>query len=233
MKGKVFCVGVGPGDPELLTLKAVRLIRDNEVIAVPGRTAEDSAAYRIASAAVPEMSGKELVPLFMPMTEDRGILSEAHRRCAETLKSYLAAGRDVVYLTLGDPTVYCTFAYLQPLIENDGFAVEYVSGVPSFCAAAARLGIPLAEGDEPVHVIPGVCSDEDLALPGTCVLMRTGRHMPAAKEALRRGGRDVLAAENCTMENERVFRGVEEIPDGSGYFTVVIAKERAEKDLTE
>lgn len=226
MKGKVFCVGVGPGDPELLTLKAVRLIRENDVIAVPGRSAEGSVAYRIASAAVPEISGKELVPLFMPMTEDRRVLKEAHWNCAETLKSYLAAGKDVVYLTLGDPTVYCTFAYLQPLIEKEGFAVEYVSGVPSFCAAAARLGVPLAEGNEPLHVIPSPCEEIGPGLSGTCVLMKSGSRMAEAKKALVRSGRDVLAVENCTMENERIFRGAEEIPDGSGYFTVVIAKEK-------
>ena len=227
MKGKVFCVGVGPGDPELLTLKAVRLIRENDVIAVPGRTAEGSVAYRIASAAVPEISGKELIPLFMPMTEDRVVLDEAHRTCAEKLKSYLAAGKDVVYLTLGDPTVYCTFAYLQPLIEKEGFAVEYVSGVPSFCAAAARLGVPLAEGDEPLHVIPSPREEIGPGLSGTCVLMKSGSHMAEAKKSLGRSGRDVLAVENCTMENERIFRGAEEIPDGSGYFTVVIAKEKS------
>ena len=118
MKGTLYCVGVGPGDPELMTLKAVRLIRDNDVIAVPGRTAEVSVAYRIAAGAVPEISGKELVPLFMPMTGDREVLREAHKTCAETLKSYLAAGKDVVYLTLCDPTVYCTFAYLQPLLRR-------------------------------------------------------------------------------------------------------------------
>ena len=226
MKGTLYCVGVGPGDPELMTLKAIRLIRDNDVIAVPGRTAEVSVAYRIAAGAVPEISGKELVPLFMPMTGDREVLSEAHKTCAETLKSYLAAGKDVVYLTLGDPTVYCTFAYLQPLLEADGFGVEYVSGIPSFCAAAARLGIPLTEGDEPLHVIPANFSDDGLPLPGTCVLMKSGSRMAAVKDALRRSGRDVRAVENCSMENERVYRGVEEIPDCSGYFTLVIAKEK-------
>ncbi len=226
MKGTLYCVGVGPGDPELMTLKAVRLIRDNDVIAVPGRTAEVSVAYRIAAGAVPEISGKELVPLFMPMTGDREVLREAHKNCAETLKSYLAAGKDVVYLTLGDPTVYCTFAYLQPLLEEDGFGVEYVSGIPSFCAAAARLGIPLTEGDEPLRVIPANFSDDGLPLPGTCVLMKSGSRMAAVKDALRRSGRDVRAVENCSMENERVYRGVEEIPDCSGYFTLVIAKEK-------
>ena len=160
------------------------------------------------------------------MTGDREVLREAHKNCAETLKSYLAAGKDVVYLTLGDPTVYCTFAYLQPLLEEDGFGVEYVSGIPSFCAAAARLGIPLTEGDEPLHVIPANFSDDGLPLPGTCVLMKSGSRMAAVKDALRRSGRDVRAVENCSMENERVYRGVEEIPDCSGYFTLVIAKEK-------
>ena len=224
MNAKIICIGVGPGDPELMTLKAVRLIRECSVVAVPGATAEESVAYRIASAAVPDISGKEIVPLPLPMTSDPCILEREHRRCAGVLCSYLSAGRDVAYLTLGDPTVYCTFSYLQPLVEEAGFSVEYVSGVPSFCAAAARLCIPLAERDEPLHIIPAFYTGEGLNLPGNCVLMKSGRRIGEVKEALLRSGRKVSAVENCTMKDERVFRRAEEIPDDAGYFTLVIAK---------
>ena len=106
---------------------------------VPGKTAEDSVAYKIAFGAVPEIAEKTLVPVFMPMVRDRAKLTEEHRKGAKLLEQYLEQGKNVVYLTLGDPTIYCTFSYLQHILEEDGYEVRLVSGVTSFCAAAARL----------------------------------------------------------------------------------------------
>ena len=168
MRGTAYGVGVGPGDPELITLKAVRLIRENEVIAVPGKEAENSVAYIIAAAAVPEIAEKTLVPIYMPMVRDRAKIEEEHRKGAKLLEKYLDQGKNVVYLTLGDSTIYCTFSYLQHILEEDGYRVELVSGIPSFCAAAARLNISLTEWNEPLHVIPASHKKgEALDLAGT------------------------------------------------------------------
>ena len=156
MKGIVYGVGVGPGDPELMTLKAVRLIRENDVIAVPGQTAKEAVAYKIAAQAVPEIADKELLPIYMPMITDRERLREEHQKGAGLIEHYLEQGKNVVFLTLGDPTIYCTFSYLQKILETGGYYVELVSGVPSFCAAAARLEISLAEKEEELHIIPAV-----------------------------------------------------------------------------
>ena len=227
MRATAYCVGVGPGDPELLTLKALRLLRETRVVAVPGKTAEDSVAYRIALGALPELAGKELAAVDMPMTRDREALRQAHIAGAKQLEAYLDRGENVVFLTLGDPTVYCTFSYLQHILEADGYAVELVPGVPSFCAAAARLGTPLTEWDEPLHVLPALHRAEDVcSLPGTCVLMKSGRSMPAVKAALRESGRRVVAAENCTMPGEKLYFDLDAIPDDAGYFSLLIAKER-------
>ena len=100
MKGIAYGVGVGPGDPEYMTLKAVRLIRENRVIAVPGQAAKESAAYKIAVQAVPELAEKELVPVYMPMVKDRKLIDAEHRKGAELLKTYLDRGENVVFLTL-------------------------------------------------------------------------------------------------------------------------------------
>ena len=227
MRGMTYGVGVGPGDPELMTLKAVRLIRESDVIAVPGQTPRETVAYQIAAAAVPELAEKELVGLHMPMVRDRSEMDRAHREGASVLETYLDQGKNVVFLTLGDPTVYCTFSYVQHILEADGYGVELVSGIPSFCAAAARLNLPLVEWDEPLHVVPAVHkTGEALDQPGTYVLMKSASHMAEVKDLLRRSGRDVSAVENCSMAAERVYRGVEEIPDDAGYFSLVIAKER-------
>lgn len=226
-KGIAYGVGVGPGDPGLLTLKAVQIIRQNEIIAVPGRDPKESAAYRIAAGAVPEIAGKELVPVYMPMTRDREKLEAEHRKGADLLEQYLDQDRNVVYITLGDPTVYCSFSYLQQILETDGYTVELVPGVPSFCAAAARLNLPLVLGNEPLHVIPALKGTHyALEDPGTYVLMKSSGRMAEVKEILRASGRDISAVENCGMEGEKVYRDVDEIPDDTGYYSLLIAKEK-------
>ena len=226
MKGKAYGVGVGPGDPEYMTLKAIRVIRENEVIAVPGKVAQESVAYKIAVQAVPELAQKTLVPVWMPMVKDRARIDEEHRKGAKLLEEYLDQGKNVVYITLGDPTVYCTFTYLQHFLEADGYEVEFVSGVTSFCAAAARLNLPLAEWDEPLHVVPAVHkTDSALDWQGNAVLMKSASHMSEIKALLRGSGRKVNAVINCGMPDELVCRSVEEIPDDAGYFSLIIAKE--------
>lgn len=227
MKGKAYGVGVGPGDPELMTLKAVRLIRENEVIAVPGKNARESVAYKIALGAVPEIADKTLVPVYMPMVRDREKLAQEHQRGAKLLEEYLDQGKNVVYLTLGDSTVYCTFSYLQHILEDDGYEVELVSGITSFCAAAARLNISLTEWNEPLHVVPASHqTNQPLDQHGTYVLMKSASRMKEIKELLIASGRQVGCVENCGMENEKIYRSVEEIPDDAGYFSLVIAREK-------
>ena len=226
MKGIAYGVGVGPGDPELMTLKAIRLIRENDVIAVPGTEPKDSVAYKIAVQAVPELADKELIAIDMPMVKDRQKIEENHKKGAKIIEEYLDQGKNVVYITLGDSTIYCTFTYLQPYREADGYEVQLVNGIPSFCAAAARLNIPLVEWNEPLHVIPAVHKLEDkLNLDGNYVLMKSASHMKEVKELLRQTGLDVQAVENCSMKTEKTYRSLEEIPDDAGYFSLIIAKE--------
>ena len=227
MKGMLYGVGVGPGDPELMTLKAVRMIKENEVIAVPGENVKETVAYQIAVQAVPELEEKELLPIFMPMTHDRAKMEENHQKGAKTIETYLEQGKNVVFLTLGDPTIYSTFTYLQKIVESHGYKTGLVSGITSFCAAAARMNLPLAEWNQPFHVIPAVhCLENTLDQPGNYVLMKTGRKMSQVKDLLRDSGRDVYMVENCGMENEHVYHGVEEIPDSAGYYSLIIAKEQ-------
>ena len=225
MKGIAYGVGVGPGDPELMTLKAIRLIRENDVIAVPGTDPREAVAYKIAVQSVPELKDKQLVAIDMPMVKDRQKIEENHRKGAKIIEEFLDQGKNVVYITLGDSTIYCTFTYLQHYMEADGYEVQLVNGIPSFCAAAARLNIPLVEWNEPLHVIPAVHKLEDnLELEGNYVLMKSASHMKETKDILRSSGRSVQAAENCTMENEKLYRSVDEIPDDAGYFSLIIAK---------
>ena len=230
-KGKAYGVGVGPGDPKLMTLRAVELIKENDVFCFPGKEPKETVAYQIACAAVPELADKELVPVYMPMKMDKDEIRSQHKAGAAIIEKYLDEGKNVVYLTLGDSTVYCTFTYLQAIMEEDGYETELVPGITSFCAAAARVGVPLSEWNEPLHIMPALHKlGDDLRLPGNYVLMKSGSHMAEVKEILRKSGRDVNVVENCGMPNEKVYRGVDEIPDEAGYFSLIIAKED-ERDL--
>ena len=226
MTGILYGVGVGPGDPELMTLKAVRLVRENEVIALPGPEAKETVAYQIAVQAVPELEQKTLLSLVMPMTHDKEEMARNHEKAAEAITEYLKQGKNVVFLTLGDPTIYSTYLYVQKGVQARGYEAVLVSGITSFCAAAARTNTPLVEWSEQLHVLPAVHRlEEPLDQPGTYVLMKSGRKMQQVKEILLASGRDVVMVENCGMENEHIYRSTEEIPDDAGYYSLIIAKE--------
>lgn len=230
MTGILYGVGVGPGEPELMTLKAVRLIRENHCIALPGKEPMETAAYKIAVEAVPELAEKQLIAIHMPMTHDKKEQQKHHRRGAEAIEGYLKEGKNVVYLTLGDPTVYSTFTYIQRIVEGDGFNTALVSGIPSFCAAAARVNEPLAIWNEQIHILPAVHNlNEELPSSGTCILMKSASKMQQVKDIIRQSGRDAVMVQNCGMEDEKVYFHVDDIPDASGYYSLIISKEAEEK----
>lgn len=226
MNGILYGVGVGPGDPELMTLKSIRLIQENEMIALPSAVPQEAVAYQIAVQAVPELATKQLVSVYMPMTHNQEELKANHEKGARTIESYLNQGKNVIFLTLGDPSIYSTFTYIQHIVEQDGYPTAMVSGVPSFCAAAARVNMPLAEWNEPLHIIPAVHSlKHDLSSSGNYVLMKSGRKMKQVKEKLAAANRSVVTVENCGTQDENIYYGVEEIPDDAGYYSLIIAKE--------
>jgi len=226
MTAKLYGLGVGPGDTELLTLKALRIIKESEVIAVPGKVPQDTVAYKIVVQAYPELADKELLPIDMPMTKDIGVLQESHDQGAKTIAAYLDAGKQVAFLTLGDTTVYSTYLYVHKRIQEMGYDVEIVSGITSFCAVAARLNMGLVEKEEQLHVIPASYQiDEALKLPGTKVLMKAGKKMSDVKTRLKTMNARVVMIENCGMKDERIFRGADEIPEDAGYYSLIIVKE--------
>ena len=229
MQGKLYGVGVGPGDPELLTLKALRLIKENEVIAVPGKDIQASVAYQIVKGAYEDLDKKTLIPVAMPMTKDPQVLKANHDKAADQVEDYLKKGKNVVFLTLGDTTVYSTYLYVHKRILERGYEAKIVSGITSFCAVAARLNMGLVEADQPLHVIPATYKaqemDEILKLPGTKVLMKTGKKMKQVKESIEKSGQKAVMIENCGMPSEKIYRSAEEIPEDSGYYSLIIVKE--------
>ena len=226
MLGKMYGVGVGPGDPELLTIKAVRIIKEADVLAVPGKQKDASVAYRIAKQAIHDVEAKEIIAIHMPMTKEKMLLEESHKKGADEIINYLKQGKTVAFLTLGDPTIYSTYIYLHKRISECGYETEIISGIPSFCAAAAKLNMGLVEKDEQLHVIPSSYDIKDaMALSGTKVLMKAGKKISSVIEHLRNSSYRTFMIENCGMENEKTYRSLEDMKADAGYYSLIIVKE--------
>lgn len=226
MNGILYGVGVGPGDPELLTLKAVRLIEECDYIAIPSENKETCVSYQIAKKAVPAIETKHLLYLHMPMTKDKSVLQTAHMECAKKIEAVLKQGESVCFLTLGDPCIYSTYFYVAKLIAARNFQTKIISGIPSFCAAAASLNTSLGETNEPVTILPGSYEIEPfLSLPGTKIIMKSGKQMSAVKTALSHKNLKVSMVENCGMEGEQKYTSLEKIPNHAGYYSLIIAKQ--------
>ena len=226
-RGRFYGVSVGPGDPELLTLKAVRILEGCPVIAAPSTGDGRMLALSIAEGAV-DLSGKTILPLRLTMKGDRAVRQAEYQAAAEQVAAALDGGRDVAMVNLGDVSIYATYPYLMELLRARGYGTEMVPGVPSFCAAASRLGMSLTEGKNALHLLSGRKPlDGALELEGTKVLMKSGRQLPEVLEALRARGllEKSMLVENCGLPGERVCRDLSRLESEAGYFTLVIVKE--------
>ncbi|QHN49381.1 precorrin-2 C(20)-methyltransferase [Geobacillus stearothermophilus] len=156
MTGTLYGIGVGPGDPELMTVKAYRRLKEAEVIAYPkkGRQSKSYAEQIIDAYFAPEE--KRRLGLHFPMTKDVDVLEPKWNEAADAIWAELSAGRDVAFVTEGDPLLYSTFIHLMHVMERryPDAPIEVVPGVSSANAAAARLRLPLADGDEQVAIVP-------------------------------------------------------------------------------
>lgn len=228
MAGKLYGTGVGPGDPELLTLKALEIIKECAAVAFPGKSPESSTAFNIALKAYPKIKDKELLGIYMPMTKNEEILLKSHEDAAKKICRVLDEGKDIAFLTLGDPALYSTYIYIHERVVQKGYEAVIINGVPSFCAAAAALGISLGQKDEQIHIIPASYEEGDaLSLSGTKVFMKAGRSMGDLKKLLIERGAQAVMAENCTMEGERLYIGAENFPEDAGYYSLIIVKDKA------
>ena len=189
-QGVFYAVSVGPGDPELLTRQACRVLEACDIIAAPRMKSGRMLALDIAAGAV-DMQGKTVLPLDFTMARNAAVREDSYRTAAAAIKAELAAGRDVAMVNLGDVSVYATAYYILERIRADGFETVMCPGVTSFCAVAARLGRSLTRMEEPLHILPGSAElDSALALPGTKVIMKSGKAIHETAAALA-AGRDV------------------------------------------
>jgi len=230
MAGILYGVGVGPGDPELMTLKAVQIIRECGMIGIPAKTPDSCTAYQVAAAAVPEIGGKPILAVPVPMTKNRKQLSDVYDEGCRNLAAELRKGEKIAFLNLGDPTVYGTYMELHSRILRAGYQAEVVSGVPSFCAVAATLDIPLGTRKENIHILPGAYSAGGWEqYDGTRILMKSGGRIGEVKKQLIKsedeGKIKAYAVTNCGMEQQEIICDIRKLKENADYFTTIVIKD--------
>lgn len=235
-KGILHGVGVGPGDPELVTLKAHRLIREASIIAYPapdhgdGRPGGSFARSIVSGFLRPEQTE---IPIIIPMRSERFPAREVYDRAAQEIGGHLAAGDDVVVLCEGDPFFYGSFMYLfERLAER--FRVEIVPGISSLMASAAALGRPLAARNDVLTVIPGPLDDEAMRerieRSDAVSIIKVGRHLVRIRRLIEDLGLMDRAAylERVSLGNERVLPLEAAEEDGAPYFSMILIYKGAE-----
>lgn len=226
MKGKLYGVGVGPGDPKLMTYKAVETIQKCQVVAVPKSGNSEQVALNIAKEFI---KNQILIDCYMPMIRDKQALRKQHEEVVSEFKGYLDKGQDIAFLTLGDPTIYSTYMYIHRLIKEMGYETEIIPGISSICSVAAALNDSLCEGSDCLHIIPASYKGKEdyLDLEGTKVLMKTGKSMEKVKQHLKEKGlyERARAVECASMPNEKIHESLDTVEESS-YFSVIVVKER-------
>jgi len=225
-RGKLIGLGVGPGDPELLTVKAVRALEQAQAIAFIAAAGRTSRAREIAGRYV-RPGTRELIAV-MPMTQDQDATGRAYSQLVTGIISELGQGNDVVFLCEGDPLLYGSFAHLMPRLGNR-FECEVIPGITSISAAAAAAQVPLGIHEEPIALVPATIHPRKLAgILQQCdrvVVMKVGRHLDKIKEALAaaRMSENAILVENATLQGQRV-RPLSVVTEQQvPYFSLIIA----------
>ena len=230
--GKLYGIGVGPGDPELLTLKAHRLLGEADVIFCPEKEkGAGSFAYDIIKELLGQSKAK-IVNLVYPMHYHGAGLCSMWEENAGQIAAFLEGGRIGAFITIGDPAVYSTFMYTLPYIEQAGVEVEVVPGIPSFCAVADSLKMPLVAWDEDLVVAPvRKNSSEDLGKilreHDNVVLMKPSSNREALLRAIRENHLEesfVLVSKSGTGQERLVTDFAELLQYEIPYLSTVIIK---------
>lgn len=227
--GTLYGVGVGPGEPEMVTLKAIEVIRSVPTVAYP--VARPGAASRALAVVRAHLNGATvLLPLVMPMTRDRKRLQEAHAEAVAALKQAAAGGKDVACLALGDPLFYSTFGYLAAAYPGP---VEVISGVSSLGALSAAAGMPLADGDTPTVVVSGASPEAiaaALAMGSSIVIIKPRALTEESLALLEESGalKRALVAVELGGPGQKLIRGLDrEAAAALPYFSVIWIRDEA------
>ncbi len=218
--GTLFGVGIGPGDPELITLKAIRILKEvDQIFAAASSSNEYSIAKEIVSRHIPENTSVER--LSFPMTRDRATLTKAWRANGEQVVKLLSQGRDVAFITLGDPLTYSTFCHLMRHVKELAPEVKIVTipGITSYHAAAARLNTPIALGERGFYVVSGINGGGGikgaLERSDTVFVLKTYRKFASIQRTLDELGlsKRAILVKRLGLDGEEIIEDITGIPE--------------------
>lgn len=233
MQGTFYGIGVGPGDPDLITLKAVKILREADVVIAP-RTEKKQGSTALFISRPFIRQDAQVLELVFPMVFDQGHLAAAWDHNKNVILSFLNQGKNVAFLTLGDPMLYSTYIYIYRLLERNGLKIETVPGITSFCAAASRLGFPLAEGNDVLSIVPATLEEEKIEKVLSCtdnlVLMKVYKNYDQIVGQLKKSGLagNAVMVSRCGFVDEEIIYNL----DGGGdkkpnYLSTILARKRA------
>ncbi len=230
--GILHGVGVGPGDPELITLKALKVLQKSHVIFAASSTSNE---YSIALDIVRgHVDTARVTRLPFPMTRDRDVLEKAWRDNTARVLEVLRQGHDASFITLGDPLTYSTFGYLMETMKRLAPDVEIkcVPGITSFNAAGAKAGTILAKGEETCQIVSGALGaggvEKALASADNAVVLKTYRHFQAIKKVVKEAGKEEnsVLVSRCGLQDELILRDISSLNGDSQvpYLSLMIVK---------
>ena len=231
MSGTLYGVGVGPGDPELVTLKALRILREAQVLAWPAPEEGPSRAREIVADHLP--GGQREIAIRMPLSPARFPADDVYDNAAAEISATLSEGDDVAVICEGDPFFYGSFMYLFGRLAAD-HPVEVVPGVSSLTACAAALGAPLSAKNDVLSVVPGPLAADRmsarLAEADAAAVIKVGRHLPKIRGVLDDLGltQNARYIERATMAEQRIV-SLDQVPENAApYFSMILIHKRAE-----
>ncbi len=237
--GRLYGVGIGPGDPKLLTIRAREILNTVDTIFVP-RAKDDGKSYArsIVQAAAPK--SKNFVELTFPMTTDQKKLKSHWLGAARRIAIELKRKRTAAFVTIGDPLIYSTFIYLSEALRDNfpGIIVEIIPGITSFNAAAASCGLPLLKGNEKLAILPVTNGLKDLRstlkIFDTVILMKIGSKLDKVILLLKKTGliKNSILVSHAGQANEIVVRDLSSLKDKKlGYLSVIIVKRKMDNKI--
>lgn len=230
MRGTFYGIGVGPGDPELLTVKAIKAIEAADVLIAPKTEKKDgSVALKIARPYLKE--GVEIVYQVFPMVKDFAKNPEAWEENKAEILALLDAGKNVAFLTLGDPMFYSTYIYVFRLMEQENVEIVTIPGVPAFAAIGSRLNRPIVEGDDILAIIPGTADRADiekiLSTVQSAVVMKVYRNSPEIVDLLAENhmAEDAVLVSRAGLDDEKIIRDIgAQCGEPLNYLSTILAR---------
>lgn len=232
MEGIFYGVGVGSEDSELLTIKAVKTIQNADVIIAPRTEKQkESIAFSIAEQYIPKRA--KIIFQIFPMTKNKKLLNEAWLYNKNEIVKYLKRGKKVVFLTLGDPMIFSTYINIFIILKDEGFHIKTIPGIPSFCAIAARLGVPLVKENEILSIIPATVENNILQKvlknSENIVLMKVSKNFDEILNQLRRSGhiKNAILVSRSGLNDEIIHDNLETNKFFNiNYLSTIVAKKK-------